>query len=140
MLRLMKVIPWWLSIVAAAVPLIAQQSRVEKRMIQAARRIPASRLEPGLSNQPFDRWFAGAMGRGATIQWEINDCGEQTGDPQVDGPRDIPLCVAATANLADGRVASVLIFVGSENKGVTRTPRFIRWESRWTSGSTRSGN
>jgi hypothetical protein len=110
-------------ILAAAGPLDPQESRLEERAILAARQIPVSKLEPGLPNQTFDRWFTQTVGPEASINWELNDCGEFTGNPQVDRGRDLPICVAAIASLADGRLVTVEITVGTQRTGIAR--RFI---------------
>src|ERR1700686_1124031 len=95
-----------LSVLAAG--LTAQQSRLEQRAIEATRQTRVSRLESGLPNQTLDK-FTQVVGPDAAINWEVNDCGERTGNPQIDRARDLPICVAATANLADGRVVDVVI-------------------------------
>jgi hypothetical protein len=96
----------------------AQESPLEKRAIQVAREIPVSKLERGLPNQALYKWLAQAVGPGVALKWEVNDCGEQTGDPQADRGRDFPLCVDAIANLSGGRIAIVTIAMGSFQKGI----------------------
>jgi hypothetical protein len=51
------------------------------------------------------------------IRWEINDCGEQTGNPGVDQERDFLMCVAADMELRDRRPVTVLVSVGTFKSG-----------------------
>jgi len=97
----------------------AQQPARDQRAIELARQIPVSTLEPGLPNQPLAQWLTQAAGAGAKIDWEVNDCGEQTGNPDLDRGRDFPLCVEAIARLANGRTASVSVVVGTFQKGLS---------------------
>ncbi len=95
------------------------QADFEARAIQKVRSARAGTIERGLPDEIFEAWFSRAAGPGARISWEVNDCGEQTGDPKVDRLRDIPLCVEAAASLPDGRTAGASIMVGSEKKGLS---------------------
>jgi hypothetical protein len=101
---------------------LSAQGTLEQRAIRIARAVPASHLEPGLPNQPLEKWLAAAL-PGAAIKWEANDCGEQSGDPATDRARDIPMCVDAIASFAGGRLAIVTIAMGSFHKGIARTPK-----------------
>ena len=100
----------------------AQQPARDQRAIELARQIPVSMLEAGLPNQPLVQWLAEAAGAGAKIDWEVNDCGEQTGNPDLDRGRDFPLCVESVVKLADGRTASVSVAMGTFQKGISGTP------------------
>jgi hypothetical protein len=60
------------------------------------------------------------VGKGVELRWEINDCGEQTGDPAVDSKREIPVCVEAAADLPEGRAIGVQISVGVIDKKATK--------------------
>ena len=84
--------------------------------------VPASSLDSLLPKTAFLDWFKSTVGAEAKIQWEINDCGEQTGVPAVDQQRDIPVCLEVTAILPDRRTVGVAINVGTEKKGLTGDP------------------
>ena len=107
-----------LAALAAVAPEGAGQAGLERRAIRAAQRVSVARLDPALPRQRFDRWLAALAGPAGAIRWELNDCGEQTGDPGVDRGRDVPLCAEATASLSDGRTAHVSIAVGSRRRGI----------------------
>ncbi len=94
-----------------ALPPTAQLA--EDEAVAAVQRMPASELEDTLPSQPFESWLSETAGDGADIQWELNDCGEQTGDPDIDAGRVIPVCVSAYVALADGREFSVSILAGT---------------------------
>jgi len=112
-----------LTALAIAFSLTAQDP-LETRAIRIARQIPASKLDPGLPNQPLEKWLAKAIG--PAIKWEANDCGEQSGDPAVDRGRDFPLCVDAIATLPGGRLAIVTIAMGTFKNGIARAPKLLR--------------
>src|SRR5438309_11974924 len=78
-----------------------------REIIAYAKRINVCRLDPRLPRQRFDRWFKEIVGPSAKIEWEVNDCGEQTGSP-ADKGRDFPFCAQAEATLPDGRKAGVM--------------------------------
>jgi hypothetical protein len=86
---------------------------------------PVSQLDSLLPKFPktaFPVWFKNLVGPSAKIDWELNDCGEMTGVPQVDQERDIPTCLEVSALLPDQRKVGVAILVGTERKGLTDSP------------------
>ncbi len=60
----------------------------------------------------------------ALLTWEVNDCGEQSGDPE-DGQRDIPICAQVTLKATNGRAATVMVAVGTAQKGVSGRPELF---------------
>ncbi len=68
------------------------------------------------------KYFLESESDGAKIEWEVNDCGEQTGDPAVDHDRDVPTCVEASFTLKDKRTVDVMVAVGSEKTGIATKP------------------
>jgi hypothetical protein len=58
----------------------------------------------------FDQWLRTEAGADARHQWEVNDCGEQTG-ASGPNPNEIPTCVEADAWLKDGREIVIMIAV-----------------------------
>lgn len=68
------------------------------------------------------RYFLESESDGAKINWEVNDCGEQTGDPAVDRERDVPTCVEASFTLKDKRTIDVMVAVGSVKTGLAIKP------------------
>jgi hypothetical protein len=111
---------WCVWIVGGAVTLHSQESRLEQRAILAARQTPVSTLEPGLPKQSLSRWIIETVGSTADIHWELNDCGEFAGNPQVDAGRDLPMCVAVVARLADGRAVTVEVTAGTQKTGLAK--------------------
>lgn len=59
----------------------------------------------------------------ALLTWEVNDCGEQSGDPE-DSPPDIPICAQVTLKAAN-RAATVMVAVGTAKKGVSGKPELF---------------
>ncbi|MGE5114542.1 MAG: hypothetical protein ACM3JB_27085 [Acidobacteriaceae bacterium] len=67
------------------------------------------------------KFFLESESDGAEIRWEVNDCGEQSGNP-ADRGRDFPTCVEASFATEDGRTVDVMVAVGTAKKGVSGTP------------------
>ena len=109
-------------LLVALAPAFAQStSSLEKRAIATAQRVSAKKLDPQLPNKPFAEWLASVMPKDAKLEWESNDCGEQTGDPATT-PADPPLCAQVTASKDDNRLAVIMILVGTVKKGITGKP------------------
>ncbi len=93
----------------------------EAQTIAFARQLNVSQLDSALSPQRLDEWMKTLAGPKATVAWEVNDCGEQTGTA-ADLERDIPTCVQAETRLADNRTIVIMIAVGTVRKGLSGTP------------------
>jgi hypothetical protein len=101
-----RAIGWALTLAVAHVPL----ARAEDPAIEALRGLGAARFDPSLPTLTLERWVAGALPKGATVAWEVNDCGEQTGDPALDAGRDFPTCVGATIDVPSRARTIALLF------------------------------
>lgn len=60
------------------------------------------------------------MGSDSPPSWGLNDCGEQTGQPDIDAARDVPICAELQAQLPQGRSIHLLFLVGTQSKGVVK--------------------
>ena len=78
-------------------------------------------IDPRMPREPLAQWLAKLV-PGVVTQWEVNDCGEQTGDPEADRGRDFPMCVQADLTLASDRHVCLLFVVGTFQKGLTSGP------------------
>jgi hypothetical protein len=107
---------------AALFAQLRPEAEPERQTIARVRKLLVSKLEPGMPRVTLEYFLRSEAGAGATLAWEVNDCGEQTGNPAIDGARDIPTCVEADVSLDDGRVLSVMIAVGTVQKGVSGEP------------------
>ena len=85
--------------------------------------VSASKLDPALPKTPFLEWLKELLGPAVKIEWELNDCGTLTGVPTIDNDRDLPSCMEASIVLSDQHVLGIAIFVGTERKGLTDSPR-----------------
>jgi hypothetical protein len=100
-------------------PLAQTQTRdLEQRAIDAAKQAEVNKLDAKLPRMRFDAWLKQQIGD-ARIEWESNDCGEQDGFTKRD---DVPLCGEASATLPDGRALTVMIGVGTIQKGIQGPP------------------
>jgi hypothetical protein len=94
----------------------------EREAIERAKNTIVRSVDSTLPNETLETWLRDLFGSGAKVAWEVNDCGEQTGDPQRDRDRDFPMCVDASVSLDRGRVLHLLLAVGSFKTGVRREP------------------
>lgn len=93
-------------------------------LIEAVRSTAAREIEPALPVTSFEGWLAGVLGPQVRIQWEVNDCGEQTGNPALDRGRDFPKCVQLRAPLSGGRSVILMLSTGSQQRRPAGVPGF----------------
>ncbi|MGH9796233.1 MAG: hypothetical protein ACRD5G_15815 [Candidatus Acidiferrales bacterium] len=95
----------------------------EERVLTVVKGTPARELDSALPKMRFERWLLDVAGEGAELQWELNDCGEQTGDPAVDSQRDLPVCAGVYGQLEGGRGFQILLVISTRKKGVGGKPQ-----------------
>ena len=120
-----------LALLLLALTATAALATTEAEFVRAGRRVSVHAIDSTLAPRRFDDWVRAVAGKGATIAWEANDCGEATGNrsdsvenrpPYTDD--DLPVCVEAQARCTDGRVVHVAIAVGSAGRGIEDPPEF----------------
>ena len=90
--------------------------------IEAAKTAPVHQIDPALPRTTFETWLRGVVGPQAVTKWEVNDCGEQTGDPGRDRGRELPVCAQVQVSLSDNRELNLLLAVGTSLKSVPASP------------------
>lgn len=98
------------------------QQSTDAKAIEVAKNTNVRQIEPSLPNKKFDQWLQDVVGAQAETKWDVNDCGEQTGNPELDKGRDFPMCVAAQVTLEGKRTLHVLLPVGTFKTGVGTGP------------------
>lgn len=86
--------------------------------IAAAKKASVHRMDPALPDRPLEKWLREVAGPQARITWEVNDCGEQTGNPEADKGRDFPMCAEAQVRLKEKATLYVSVSVGTFKTGV----------------------
>lgn len=111
------------TLLLAVVPAFAQtaQQKSERAAVEHAKSVLISTLDRTLPRVSLE-FFLTNESDGARIQWEVNDCGEQTGGSDADPGRDFPMCVEAEVFLKDQRSLNVSIVVGTSKKGLSDKP------------------
>jgi hypothetical protein len=92
------------------------QSVQQTKLIATVKSTPVSQLDRALPPVRFDQWLRTEAGADARYQWEVNDCGEQTGSPGQHA-NEIPTCVEADAWLKDGREMMIMIAIEKSSHG-----------------------
>lgn len=98
----------------------------DTKPIEIAKNTNVRQIEPSLPDQAFAPWLRGVVGAQAEVKWEVNDCGEQTGNPALDKGRDFPMCVEAQVNLVGKRRLFVSLSVGTFKNGAKNGPASFR--------------
>jgi len=96
--------------------------------INFAKKYLVSNIEPDLPPQSFADWFQETVGKEAKIDWDINDCGEQTGTSEDRG-RDFSMCVKASAAIGSDVSASVNVQFGTFKRGIMKDKPVVRFIS-----------
>jgi hypothetical protein len=122
-----------------AVCLCAQSSPADKRekaVIQRAKNLLVSSLDNSLPKVTLEFFLQYEAGD-APIRWEVNDCGEETGNPTMDRGRDFPMCVEADFDV-NHQAVSVLVSVGTFKKGTSGVPILFSLTITGVSGVVRT--
>ncbi len=93
----------------------------EQRAVEFVRSLDVVRLDSTQSHMQFGDWLLHYAGPKASLTWEVNDCGAQTGNP-ADSSVEIPMCIEADVKLTDGRTVRVMVSAGTFKAGISATP------------------
>lgn len=89
-----------------------QNPALESQAVARIQQTPASQFDAVLPARPFGAWLKQLAGPQAGISWQLTDCGESP-RAQEGAEADRPMCVEATAALADDRKIVVMISIGT---------------------------
>ena len=101
-----------------------QTTTSDAALVDAVRSTVAREIDPALPLTSFDAWLTSVLGSRVRVEWEVNDCGEQTGNPALDRGRDFPTCVQLRAELTGGRSVIVMLSAGSQRQQPAGAPGF----------------
>lgn len=90
----------------------------EEQLLENGKSTPVSQIEQGLPDESMEVWLGPLVGKDADWTWELNDCGEQTGNPEIDKNRDMPIC-AGLEVIDGGRKIYLYFLVGFSSTGLT---------------------
>lgn len=93
-------------------------------LIEAVKSIVAREVDPRLPSISFEGWLNSLVGSPVPMQWEMNDCGEQTGSPAADRGREFPQCAQVRAELPGRRTLIVALSAGSTRKQPAGAPTY----------------
>ena len=94
--------------------------KTEQAALQRAKSALVSSLDSSLPKVSLE-FFLNYESGGADIRWEVNDCGEQSGNPATDRGSDSPMCVEADFT-KDQTDVTVIVSVGTFQKGPSGRP------------------
>ena len=88
----------------------------DAKLIASAKQVSVHSLDAALPDLALEKWLMKESGSDAKYHWEVNDCGEQSGNPNDTGP--VPLCVEVDSDLKDGR--EIVIFIADDRSENSR--------------------
>lgn len=97
----------------------------QTEVINYAKQYLISDIEQNVPKMKFADWFQQTVGKESKVEWDINDCGEQTGTTEDRG-RDFPMCVAANTVKAGFIYISVNIQFGTFGHGIMKMKPVVR--------------
>ncbi len=95
----------------------------DAELITSAKQVSVRKLDNALPDLHFENWLAKESGS-ETYHWEVNDCGEQSGNPNDTGP--VPLCVEVDSTFKDGR--EIVIFLADGRPETSRKTASPDWK------------
>ena len=99
-----------------------QDKAEDAKAIEAAKHTSVRQIDNSLPDKPFEKWLHDLVGPQTKIAWEVNDCGEQSGNPSLDMDHDIPMCAEAQVLLKDARKLHISLSVGTFKTGIRTFP------------------
>ena len=99
-----------------------QNPASDAKAIETAKHTSVQQIENSLPDKPFEKWLRDLIGPQAQMVWEVNDCGEQSGNPAVDKGRNFPMCVSTLVDLPAKRKLEVSLVVGTFKSGIKTGP------------------
>jgi hypothetical protein len=97
----------------------------QAEVIDYAKKYLVSDIESNVPPISFEKWFQTTVGEDAKVDWDINDCGEQTGT-SADRGRDFPMCVAANTVKNGFIYITVNIQFGTFSRGIMKMKPVVR--------------
>jgi hypothetical protein len=110
--------------------------KMDQAAIRHAKSVLVSSLDSSLPKVTLE-FFLNYESGGADIHWEVNDCGEQTGNPATDRGSDSPMCVEADFT-KDQTDVTVIVSVGAFQKGLSGKLALFSVTVHGSSGSVHS--
>ncbi|HSB03656.1 MAG TPA: hypothetical protein VLK23_00585 [Thermodesulfobacteriota bacterium] len=94
-------------------------SIAEDDYVRFAKSLMAKDYEQSLPSIPIQEWLRSILPNGIVALWNptITDCGEQTGDAEIDKNRDIPMCAEIELKENGTSVGYLLLMIGTQRKG-----------------------
>ena len=101
---------------------LSSQGITDDQEIDFAKSLTAKEYDRSLPSVPIEQWLIEILPKNIIIEWAkyITDCGEQTGNLELDKNHDMPLCAEVELKENKKRVGSLLLFIGTKNKGIRK--------------------
>lgn len=89
-------------------------------IIAHLKQVNVSTIDAQLASMPYEAWLKKTLGNDATIDWELDDCGEG-----ANSEGSWPLCVTAIGKFKEHGEVIIAIGVGHGEKGVFGKPSVV---------------
>jgi hypothetical protein len=102
--------------------LSSYQVTADDQKVSFAKSLTAKDYDNALPSIPIEKWLRSTLQKDILIEWgtDITDCGERTGNPEIDKIRDVPLCAEVKLKKDNTVIGYLLFFIGTENEGMMK--------------------
>ncbi|WLE98846.1 MAG: hypothetical protein QTN59_08395 [Candidatus Electrothrix communis] len=106
-----------------AIPVFSADRTVENSSNEFSKHIDVTKLDASLPSESLYDWFNGLAKETERVEWEFNDCGEQTGTV-ADRGRDFPKCLEGSivSSTTYARILAIQVHVGTWQRGIVGKP------------------
>ena len=104
-------------------PCFSADRTVENSPKEFSKHIDVTKLDASLPSESLYDWFNGLAKETERVEWEFNDCGEQTGT-EADRGRDFPKCLEGSivSSTTHARMLGIQVYVGTWQRGFVGNP------------------
>ena len=104
-------------------PVFPVDRNVENSPKEFSKQIDVTKLDASLPSESLHDWFNDLAKESEKVEWEFNDCGEQTGT-EADRGRDFPKCLEGSivSSTTHARMLAIQVYVGTWQRGIVGKP------------------
>ncbi|RWX52006.1 Antitoxin component of the MazEF toxin-antitoxin module [Candidatus Electrothrix marina] len=104
-------------------PVFSVDRNVENSSKEFSKHIDVTELDASLPSESLYDWLNGLAKKSEKVEWEFNDCGEQTGT-EADRGRDFPKCLEGSivSSTTHARMLGIQVYVGTWQRGFVGNP------------------
>ena len=116
-------------------PCVSAEQNTELSPEEYSKHIDVAELDAALPSASLHDWLNGLTKETERVEWEFNDCGEQTGT-EADRGHDFPKCLEGSivSSTTHASILGIQVCVGTWQRGFSGKPKI--WLIYYTGQST----